>query len=142
MTWWPFVFRQLYDDKVAQLAEVRAELVAVKTENRRVLDEINYRSTGFHVYPEFERKDVEVNESAAVPQVPRMEATGVEGAIEKVGTRMSAIRRQVELDSLNKFGKTEAEFRDGREAALAKQATETMEKVLRTGKDRAAQVQA
>lgn len=49
----PFVSRARFEDLQHRLDEKNRELQELRKQHARVVDEINFRSTGFHIYPEF-----------------------------------------------------------------------------------------
>lgn len=127
MNWCPFVSKSRYVDGERAIAELKQELKDLRYAHARVLDEINFRSTGFHIDERFVTK-----ESAAVPpsEVKPEEPTGIAASIAQVGTRPSAIRRHMELTSQSNLEKAEEAARIGRENDLRAQAAARMEEIL------------
>ena len=107
MNYFPFVSRARFLDREREILEFRRELADLKFNHERVLDEINFRSTGFHLYQRFDRKEEPV--PVAVGPVPETPATGVSDAINKVGRRPSAIRQYMETTATQGFETQERE---------------------------------
>jgi hypothetical protein len=64
---WPFVTRARFEDAQKHIAKLETERDALRENYERVTDEINFRATGFHLYPRFEKKaDAEI--AAKKPQ--------------------------------------------------------------------------
>ena len=49
---WPFVTRSACQAAQDRIAELKQELLGLRTTHERVLDEINSRATGFHLHGE------------------------------------------------------------------------------------------
>jgi hypothetical protein len=126
---WPFVLKSRYADREREILELKQELKDLKYAHARVLDEINFRSTGFHVDERFVGK--EAAPVAPQPETKQEELTGIGASIAQVGTRPSAIRRHMELTSQSNLEKAEQEARIGRENDLKAQAAARMETILK-----------
>jgi hypothetical protein len=133
---WPFVSRARFEDREQQILELKKELADVKLTYARVLDEINFRSTGFHLDPRFATKADET----APPVKPAAEPeplTGLSKVINEVGTRPSAIRKALEFQAVSEMEKTEAAARAGRETERRAEAARRLEEVLESTKPQA-----
>jgi hypothetical protein len=133
-----FVSRARFEDREKQILELKQELVELKFEHARVLDEIVFRSTGFHTDPRFATAAAPAEAAPTQPVAPAEELTGVARAISEVGTRPTAVRRYLENASLSELEKTEAAARKGREVAAAQEAARRMNEVLEKTKPQAA----
>ena len=128
MNWCPFVSKSRYVDGERAIAELKQELKDLRYAHARVLDEINFRSTGFHIDERFVGKEVAT--AAAQPETKPEEPTGIAASIAQVGTRPSALRRHMELTSQSNLEKAEEAARIGRENDLRAQAAARMEEIL------------
>ena len=131
----PFVSRARFDDREREILELKRELADLKYAHARVLDEINFRSTGFHIDERFVTKPDPHAPAGPVPQ--QEELSGLGAVINQVGTRPSAIRRKMELDAMAGLDKAEAEARAGRERDLQMQAARRLEAALQAGTSKA-----
>jgi uncharacterized protein (DUF58 family) len=125
---WPFVSRARFEDREQQILELKKELAETKLAHARVVDEINFRSTGFHLDPRFAQKPDD--SAATTPAAAPEELTGISKVISEVGTRPSAIRKHIELTSMSQMEKAEREAAAGREAMLRAEAAKRLEEVL------------
>jgi hypothetical protein len=135
---WPFVSRARFEDRERQVVELKQELAEVRLAHARVVDEINFRSTGFHLDPRFATKA----EETAVPVKPAAEPeplTGIAKIRSEVGSRPSAIRRALEFQSVSEMDKAEAEALRARDAQRQQEAARRLEEVLESTKPQAAQ---
>lgn len=57
MSWFPFVSRARFEELRERLQEKQKELSELQLQHMRVVDEINFRSTGFHLYPQFAKSE-------------------------------------------------------------------------------------
>jgi hypothetical protein len=126
---WPFVSRARFEDREQQILDLKKELAETKLAHARVVDEINFRSTGFHLDERFAKKPDD-SPAASTPAAAPEELTGISKVIAEVGTRSSAIRRQLELTSLSQMEKAEREAAAGRETMLRAEAARRLEEVL------------
>jgi hypothetical protein len=126
---WPFVSRARFEDREQQILELKKELADMKLAHARVVDEINFRSTGFHLDERFAKKPDD-SAAASTPAAAPEELTGISKVISEVGTRSSAIRRQLELTSLSQMEKAEREAAEGRAMTLRAEAARRLEEVL------------
>jgi hypothetical protein len=126
----PFVSRARYADRERDILELKEELAELKYAHARVVDEISFRSTGFHIDERFIGK-----ESAAAPQpeVKQEEPNPVDTA-----PNMSARRRQLEIATSSNLEKAEAEARTARDRARQAEAAERMAEILEKTKAAAA----
>jgi hypothetical protein len=126
---WPFVSRARFEDREQQILELKKELAETKLAHARVVDEINFRSTGFHLDPRFAQKPDETTTTQTPAAAPE-ELTGISKVISEVGTRPSAIRKHIELTSMSQMEKAEREAAAGHEAMLRAEAAKRLEEVL------------
>jgi hypothetical protein len=119
---WPFVSKARYADRVQEILDLKQELKDLRYAHARVLDEINFRSSGFHLDERFVGKEI-----AATPQpdVKQEQPNPVDTA-----PNMSARRRQLEIASSSNLEKAEAEARAGRERARQVEAAQRMTEIL------------
>jgi hypothetical protein len=131
---WPFVSRERFIDRERQILDLKRELADVKHAYMRVIDEINFRSSGFHLDERFVSK-----EAAPVPQVqPKQdEPTGIGASIAQVGTRMTALRQHLEMSNVSQLEKAEQEARAAREVELQAMAARRLEEALDMGSKKA-----
>jgi len=101
---WPFVSRERFIDRERQILDLKRELADVKHAYMRVVDEINFRSSGFHLDERFVKKE---DSTAVVPQVKEEEPTGISRSIAQVGTRMTALRQHLEMSNVSQLEKAE-----------------------------------
>ena len=134
---WPFVLKFRYLDREREILELKQELKDLKYAHVRVLDEINFRSTGFHLDERFVGKESTPAPQTAQPEAQQETPTGISASIAQVGTRPSAIRRHMELTSQRELEKAEEEARIGRERDLRAQAATRLEEALQLGKQKA-----
>jgi hypothetical protein len=137
---WPFVSRARFDDRERQIVELKQELVEAKLSYARVVDEINFRSTGFHLDPRFATAPAPA-EATPTPAAAAAteELTGMAKVMSEVGRRPSAIRKALEFQSLSEMEKAEAAARAGRENERRAEAARRLEEVLESTKSQAAQ---
>ena len=138
----PFVSRARFEEKDQLVRELRQDLAELKMTHERVLDEINFRSTGFHLYERFVKKEEPVSTATAEANEPAEELTGVEKAIHKVGTRPSAVRRFMELESQNNLAEAEKAASAARDSQRREEARKRLEEALQAGTDKAKAAQA
>jgi len=124
---WPFVSYARFEMLQERLRDVRDELDQVKHEHRRVTDEINFRSSGFHLYPEFERPAAAVE---STPTKPAEIADPVQDAI-NAGGPLSAVRRRMEAAQAIDLAAKAARIDETRLAQTRELAINRMEDVLR-----------
>lgn len=129
---WPFVSAARYADREREVLELRRELAEVKARYDRVIDEINFRSTGFHLFERFEKKE---ETPSVVAAQPAAEPTGIAAAIDKVGRRPTAIRQYLESQAEADILREQKEFLE-RQPAQAVQAQ--IEEALKLGSEKAA----
>ena len=129
---WPLVSRARFEDREREVLELKRELAELKHAHSYVVDEINFRSTGFHLDQRFAKKADETP-VAATPAAAPQELTGISKVISEVGTRPSAIRRHMELTSMSQLEKAEKEARDARERNLQIEAARRLEEALQAG---------
>lgn len=128
----PFVSRARFEDRERQILELKQEMAALKEEHARVLDEIVFRSTNFHLHERFDKK----REEPVAPQPePKAEPLGpIADAINRVGTRPSAIRQFME-------SKTHADYlaeeRKAMDVLPSKAVQDQLERALKLGTERA-----
>jgi len=125
---WPFVSYARFEMLQERLRDVRDELDQVKHEHRRITDEINFRSSGFHLYPEFEKPAVVAAESVATK--PTEIADPVQEAI-NAGGPLSAVRRRMEVAQAVDLAAKAARIDETRLAQARELAINRMEGVLR-----------
>ena len=131
---WPFVSAARFADREREILELKRELSEVKHAYNRVVDQINFRSTGFHLDERFVTKE----EPGVTPPAPKQEElTGIAASIAQVGTRGTAIRRHLELTNLSNLEKAEQEARAAREVELQATAARRLEEALQAGKQKA-----
>jgi hypothetical protein len=126
----PFVLKSRYEDREREIADLRKELAEVKYSYARVVDEITFRSTKFHVDERFVTKDAA---AAPQPEVQQEELNPVDTA-----PNMTARRRAMEAASMSTLEKAEVEARAGRERARQAEAVARMAEVLEKTKTPAA----
>jgi hypothetical protein len=131
----PFVFRARFEDKERQILELKQELAEVRLAHARVVDEINFRSTGFHLDPRFATQKPEG--ATSEPAAPPEELTGIAKVINEVGTRPSAVRRYMEQTQVSEMEKAEAAARAARDMTLRAEAARRLEEALQAGTPKA-----
>jgi len=131
---WPFVSRERFIDRERQILDLKRELADVKHAYMRVVDEINFRSSGFHLDERFVKKE---DSTAVVPQVKEEEPTGISRSIAQVGTRMTALRQHLEMSNVSQLEKAEQEARAAREVELQAMAARRLEEALDMGSKKA-----
>jgi len=135
---WPFVSRARFEDRERQVAELKQELADVKLAHARVVDQINFRSTGFHLDERFAAKADETATAAPVQSAEQpQDLSEMAQAINKVGTRPTALRQYLEHRHVSEMEKTEAAARAGRESERRAEAARRLEEVLETTKPQA-----
>jgi hypothetical protein len=124
----PFVSRARFADSERRNQELRQDLAALRDTHERVLDEINFRSSGFHLYSRFEKK-------AEEPVVIKAASTD-EQPIVNSGTRVRGQLRAIE-------GKNQAEYEKERrdqqamDAVRQARAASLMEDAVKAGDQQA-----
>jgi hypothetical protein len=131
---WPFVSRERFIDRERQILDLKRELADIKHAYMRVVDEINFRSSGFHLDERFVKKE---DSTAVVPQVKEEEPTGISRSIAQVGTRMTALRQHLEMSNVSQLEKAEQEARAAREVELQAMAARRLEEALDMGSKKA-----
>ena len=131
---WPFVSRERFIDRERQILDLKRELADIKHAYMRVVDEINFRSSGFHLDERFVKKE---DSTAVVPQVKEEEPTGISRSIAQVGTRMTALRQHLEMSNVSQLEKAEQEARAAREVELQVMAARRLEEALDMGSKKA-----
>lgn len=126
----PFVSRARYADREREILELRRELAEVKYAHARVVDEINFRSTGFHLDERFVKKDEAPQLSAAQAEESE-QPTGIGAVIQQVGTRPSAIRSYLESTAATEHQQKEKDYDQKQRAELQAKAANMMEEILR-----------
>jgi hypothetical protein len=111
----PFVSRARYLDREREILELKRELAELRYKHDRVLDEINFRSTNFHLDERFVKKEeaqpvMTQTAPAAAEAEKDSEPTGIADAINKVGRRPSAIRQYMESTSATEYQAKEKAF--------------------------------
>jgi hypothetical protein len=142
----PFVSRARFEDREQHILGLKKELAELKFEHARVLDEIVFRSTGdmsrgipgFHLDPRFATAAPPADVAPAQPAEPEKNLGPVAEAINKVGTRPTAVRRYMENQSLSHLEQAEAEARRGREIQSQDEVRQRMEAILEKTKPQAA----
>jgi hypothetical protein len=129
----PFVTRARFEDKCAELARLRGELEALRYKHDRVLDEINFRSTGFHLDERFEKKEEAQPVLAQQPAAEEDKPSGIGAVIQQVGTRPSAIRSYMESTATSDYREKEKAYDLQQEAATRERAHRLMEEALKAG---------
>jgi hypothetical protein len=132
----PFVSRARYADREREILELRRELAEARHNYERVTDEINFRSTGFHLYERFVKKD-EPQPAIADPAEEEEEPTGIAAAIHQVGTRPTALRQYLESTASTEHQQKEKAYDQKKQAALRAQAADALEQVLERTKPQA-----
>lgn len=127
----PFVSRARFEDKELRIRELQQEIKDLKYSHARVVDEINFRSTGFHIDERFVRAEEVLPASA--PIAAREPSVGVSGAIEQFGPRMTAIRRGMEATNMISQQEEERKAAEVHEQKQQIEAARRMEEVLRGG---------
>jgi len=130
---WPFVSRERFIDRERQILDLKRELADIKHAYMRVVDEINFRSSGFHLDERFVKKE---DSTAVVPQVKEEEPTGISRSIAQVGTRMTALRQHLEMSNVSQLEKAEQEARAAREVQMQAEAARRLEEALQAGKQK------
>lgn len=130
---WPFVSRTRYADREREILELKRELAEVRHKYDRVVDRINYRSTGFHLDDRFAAEDAHepAEVKAAQPDESPAEPTGIAAAIHAVGNRPSAIRSYLEQTAQKEFQEKEKAWEEKRLTSLRAQALDRMEEALK-----------
>ncbi len=131
MNWWPFISQARYEDREREILELKRELAELKYAHARIIDRINFRSTGFHIDERFAKEDAR-EPSDVQPATAPGEPSPVESA-----PNMTARRRQLEITSISNLDKAEAEARAARGRDLQAQAAARLEEALQAGKAKA-----
>jgi hypothetical protein len=134
----PFVSRARFEDRELQIDELKQELAELRFKHDRVLDEINFRSTGFHLDPRFATKPDENPPQPAAQPEPEKELTGIAKAIHETGGRPSAVRRYMETESMSNLAQAEAAAQQGRDLARQQEAAKRMSEILESTKNKPA----
>lgn len=135
---WPFVSRARFEDREREVLELKRELAELKHAHSRVVDRINFRSTGFHLDERFAAEDKnDPTQTPAAPPAPPEKLDGISNAIAQVGTRPTAIRNFMEMTNVSQLEKAEKEARDARERDLQIQAARRLEEALQAGTSKA-----
>jgi hypothetical protein len=138
MTWqFPFVSRARYSDREREIAELKGELAKLRDRYDRVIDEINFRSTGFHLDERFSAKEQSTPVAAAPEPSEAEQPTGLEDAIRRVGTRPSAVRRYLETTSMTGLAEQERIADEARKQAHIDKARRLLEQALESGSEKA-----
>jgi hypothetical protein len=132
---WPFVSQARFADREREVLELRRELRETREHFERILDEINFRSSGFHLYARYERPADPVTVEAK--KEPELEPTGVAAAIRAVGTRGTAIRQYMEAEAMGNISLEEKRIAEDRERQRQLKVAAMMEEVLTSGKNKA-----
>lgn len=136
---WPFVLRSRFDDRERRINELLQEIKDLKYAHARVVDEINFRSTGFHIDERFAAKE-EAAPIGALPSEPEVPKTGVAAAIERVGTRPTAIRNFLEMQGVSGQQEQERKELEGAEIRKKEALRLRLEEALQNGSKKAAQI--
>lgn len=133
---WPFVTAARFADREREILGLRQELAETKARYERVIDEVNFRSTGFHLFERFDRKE---SEAPAIPvsQKQELEPTGVSAAINKVGRRPTAIRQYLESQAEGDMAQQQKEYL---EKVPSVQVAAQLERALELGTEKAKSV--
>jgi hypothetical protein len=134
----PFVSRARYADREREILELRRELADLRHKYDRVIDRINFRSTGFHLDDRFAAEDVrepeEIKKAAGVAsEQPKEEAqlTGIAAAISEVGRRPTAIRNFIENTAATDYQAKEKAFDEQQRTRLREEAYNRMTEALK-----------
>lgn len=128
----PFVSRARFEDRERQILELKQEMAALKEEHARVLDEIVFRATNFHLHERFDKKR---DEPVAVQPESKAEPLGpIADAINRVGTRPTAIRQFMESKGTADYL---AEERRAIEELPSKAVQDQIERALKLGTEKA-----
>lgn len=127
---WPWVSRARLDAVTDRLNELKADHAELKLVHRRIVDEVNFRSSGFHLYPEFEKRLEPDPPAAPKKENPEVELNTTEKAIQQYGPRIRSVVTAIEQDNLGKFSQQEEKIRDVKLREASEKALHLMEDTL------------
>lgn len=133
----PFVSRARFEDREQRIRELKEELAELRHRYDRMLDPAVHVATGVHIHERFEKKPQNV--ATAEPTESAEPLNGLSEAINKVGTRPTAIRKFMEAKGHADYLADEQEAMN---ALPTKAVQAQIEKALVLGTERAKAPQA
>lgn len=129
---WPWVSRARLDAANERIVDLKKELEDLRSVYRRVEDRIVFKSSGFHLYPEFEEVAEPDAPISAAPKkdIPEVDLNSTEKAIQQYGPRMRSVVTAIEQENLAAFSEHEGKFQSARQRDAAEKALKIMEDTL------------